>query len=100
MGWWIFLTCRRESITNSLLNAGDMIDVNSLPLLPGIMVVSLFSMIYHGLHEIREIYVNTAIIMAYTYNMINMIKRSEPLGRAHAPKDGGRTMAYEVKQLC
>lgn len=66
--------CRIESITNLSLNAGDIIDVGSLPLLSIIKVISLFGVICLELYEIRETYVKIVIKIAYAYEMIIMAR--------------------------
>ena len=76
----IVLTCKRESTTNSPLNARDMNDVDLLTLLSRIKMVSLFSIICHVLHEIHEKYVKKVIIITYMNDIIIMIRRGEPLG--------------------
>ena len=66
--------CRIESITNLSLNAGDIIDAGSLPLLSIIKVISLFGVICLELYEIRETYVKIVIKIAYAYEMIIMAR--------------------------
>ena len=58
----------------SPLNAGDVIGIDSLPLMSGIKVVSLFGATCPRLHELRTSYIRIIIIIVYICAIMVMIR--------------------------
>lgn len=68
------------NLLGRISHRSSSIDINSLLLVSKIKVVSLFTMIYHGLHEIHARYFKEIIIITYTYEIMVMVGRGEALG--------------------